>query len=185
MPWKFTFLLSLSGPNLIPWPADKIIVIFTRICVFVNKLVKIISDITYGPTDRISSSNSPTILLLYWIPLIFQILVCPRQKSSNYWPIARNWKATSAFCVTDLLILDIFLICKIWLVAQNISSHLSSLTQKSRIFTLIYSLCLLPHNLLSFGSLGIKINKSKSEAFAAQSTYNFHTQETINILKTM
>jgi hypothetical protein len=36
--------------------------------------------------------------------------------------------------------------------------------------------------LLSFGSLGTEINKSKSVAFAAH--YNFQTQESINILKT-
>ena len=34
--------------------------------------------------------------------------------------------------------------------------------KKSRLFTLISSLRLLPHNLLSFGSLGTEINKSKS-----------------------
>jgi len=55
--------------------------------------------------------------------------------------------------------------------------------KKSRLFTLISSLRLLPHNLLSFGSLGTEINKSKS-AFAAHSNYNFQTQELINILKT-
>jgi hypothetical protein len=49
----------------------KIIVIFTRICVFVNKLFKIRSDNPYGPSDRISSVISPTILLLYRIHLIF------------------------------------------------------------------------------------------------------------------
>jgi hypothetical protein len=38
--------------------------------------------------------------------------------------------------------------------------------------------------LLSFGSLGTEINKSKSVAFAAHSNYNFQTQESINILKT-
>jgi hypothetical protein len=56
--------------------------------------------------------------------------------------------------------------------------------KKSRLFTLISSLRLLPHNLLSFGSLGTEINKSKSVAFAAHSNYNFQTQESINILKT-
>jgi hypothetical protein len=35
------------------------------------------------------------------------------------------------------------------------------------------SVHLLPHNLLSFGSLGTEINKSKSVAFAAHSNYNF------------
>jgi len=49
----------------------KIIVIFTRICVFVNKLFKIRSDNPYGLSDRISSVISPTILLLYRIHLIF------------------------------------------------------------------------------------------------------------------
>ena len=49
--------------------------------------------------------------------------------------------------------------------------------QKSRLFTLLSSLRLLPHNLLSFGSLGTEINKSKSVAFAAHSNYNFQTQE--------
>ena len=58
-------------------------------------------------------------------------------------------------------------------------------TKKSRLFTLISSLRLLPHNMLSFGSLGTEINKSKSVvAFAAHSNYNFQTQESINILKT-
>jgi hypothetical protein len=38
--------------------------------------------------------------------------------------------------------------------------------------------------LLSFCSLGTKIKKSKSVAFAAHSNYNFQTQESINILKT-
>jgi hypothetical protein len=42
----------------------------------------------------------------------------------------------------------------------------------------------LPHNLLSFGSLGTKINKSKLVAFAAHSNYNFQTQESLLILKT-
>ena len=55
---------------------------------------------------------------------------------------------------------------------------------KSRLFTLISSLRLLLYNLLSFGSLGTEINKSKSVAFAAHSNYNFQTQESINILKT-
>jgi len=58
----------------------KIRVIFTCICVFVNKLFKIKYDIPYGYMDRISSAISPTILLLYRIHLIFQILVCPRQQ---------------------------------------------------------------------------------------------------------
>ena len=49
----------------------KIIVIVTRICVFVNKLFKIKPDIPYGYTNRISSAISPTILLLYQIHLIF------------------------------------------------------------------------------------------------------------------
>jgi hypothetical protein len=56
--------------------------------------------------------------------------------------------------------------------------------KKSRLFTLISSLRLLPHNLLSFDSLGTEINKSKSVAFAAHSNYNIQTQESINILKT-
>jgi hypothetical protein len=55
-------------------------------------------------------------------------------------------------------------------------------TKKSRLFTLISSPRLLPHNLLSFGSLGTKIKISKS--VAAYSNYNFQTQESINILKT-
>jgi hypothetical protein len=42
----------------------------------------------------------------------------------------------------------------------------------------------LPHNLLSFGSLGTKINKSKLVAFTAHSNYNFQTQESLLILKT-
>jgi hypothetical protein len=37
--------------------------------------------------------------------------------------------------------------------------------------------------LLSFGSIGTEINKSKSVAFEAYSNYNFLTQESINILK--
>jgi hypothetical protein len=56
--------------------------------------------------------------------------------------------------------------------------------KKSRLFTLISSLRLLSHNLLSFCSLGTEINKSKSVAFVAHSNYNFQTQESINILKT-
>ncbi|MBS7551989.1 hypothetical protein KII05_11590, partial [Weissella confusa] len=56
------------------------IVIFTSIYVFINKLFKIRSDIPCGHTDRISPAISPTILLLYRIHLIFQILVCPRQQ---------------------------------------------------------------------------------------------------------
>ena len=36
----------------------------------------------------------------------------------------------SAFCVADSLFSDILWICKIWLVAENISSHLSCITQK-------------------------------------------------------
>jgi len=56
--------------------------------------------------------------------------------------------------------------------------------KKSRLFTLISSLRLLPHKLLSFGSLGTEINKSKLVAFTAHSDYNFQTQESINILKT-
>jgi hypothetical protein len=46
------------------------------------------------------------------------------------------------------------------------------LTACSRGSHQICSLCLLPHNLLSFGSLGTEINKSKSAAFAVQSNYN-------------
>ena len=99
------------------------IVIFIRICIFINKLFKIRSDILYDPTGRISSAMSPTILLLYRIHPIFQILVCPKQEL-ELWIVARKRKATLAFCVTDSLFLDILLICKIWLVAQNISSHL-------------------------------------------------------------
>jgi hypothetical protein len=95
--------------------------------------------------------------------------------------MARNWKATSAFCVADLLFSNILWICKIWLVAQNISSHVSCITQKTNQG---FSLRLLPHNFLSFGSLGTEINKSKSVAFAAYSNYNFQTQESINTLKT-
>jgi hypothetical protein len=38
--------------------------------------------------------------------------------------------------------------------------------------------------LFYFGSLGTEINKSKFVTFAAQSNYNFQTQESINILKT-
>ena len=49
-------------------------------CVFINKLVKIRYDILYGPTDKISSMMSPTIMLLYLVDLIFQILVRPRQE---------------------------------------------------------------------------------------------------------
>ena len=56
--------------------------------------------------------------------------------------------------------------------------------KKSRFFTPICSLCLLPHNLLSFGSLGTKINKSKSVAFTMHSNYIFQTQEAVKILKT-
>jgi hypothetical protein len=97
---------------------------------------------------------------------------------------ARNWKAMSVFCVVDSLFSDIVWIYKIWLVAQNISSHLWCFTQNSRFFTLISSLCLLPHNLLSFCLLGTEINKSKSIDFSTQSNYNFQTQESINILKT-
>jgi hypothetical protein len=52
------------------------------------------------------------------------------------------------------------------------------------LLTLISSLRLLPHNLLSFDSLKTEINKSKSVAFTAHSNYNFQTQESINILKT-
>jgi hypothetical protein len=37
--------------------------------------------------------------------------------------------------------------------------------------------------LLTFGSLGTEINKSKSVALAVQSNYNVQTQESINILK--
>jgi hypothetical protein len=58
----------------------KIIVIFTRIRVFINKLVKIRSDILYSPINRISSMISPTILLLYRIHFIFYILIRPRQE---------------------------------------------------------------------------------------------------------
>jgi hypothetical protein len=36
----------------------------------------------------------------------------------------------------------------------------------------------------SCGSLGNKINKSKSVAYAAHSNYDFQTQEAIKILKT-
>jgi hypothetical protein len=50
--------------------------------------------------------------------------------NSSCWPMARNWKATSAFCVADSLFSDILWICKIWSVVQNISSHLSCITQK-------------------------------------------------------
>jgi len=107
-----------------------IIVICTCICVFVNKLFKIRSDILYGHTDSIYSAINPTILLLYWIHLIFQILVRFRQQLKLLAPMARNWKATSAFCVADSLFSDIIWICKIWLAAQNISSHLSCITQK-------------------------------------------------------
>jgi len=62
-------------------------------------------------------------------------------KSSSCWLMACNWKATPVFCVTDLLFSEILWICKILLVAQNISSHLSCFTQKSRLFTLICSVC--------------------------------------------
>jgi hypothetical protein len=43
--------------------------------------------------------------------------------------MARNWKVTLAFCIADSLFSDIHWICKIWLIAQNISSHLSCITQ--------------------------------------------------------
>jgi hypothetical protein len=41
----------------------KIMVIFTRIYVFINKLLKFRSDILNGSTDRISSAINPTIML--------------------------------------------------------------------------------------------------------------------------
>jgi hypothetical protein len=72
------------------------------------------------------------------------------------------------------------LICSIKYILTPLVYH----TKKSRFFSVISSLRLLPHNLLSFGSLGTKINKSKSVAFAALSNYNFQTQEWIIILKT-
>jgi hypothetical protein len=40
-------------------------------------------------------------------------------KSSSCWPVACKWKATSMFCVTNLLFLNILWFFKIWLVAQN------------------------------------------------------------------
>jgi len=49
-------------------------------CVFINKLIKIRSDIPYSLTNSISSAISPIILLLYQIHLIFHILVLPRQE---------------------------------------------------------------------------------------------------------
>ena len=61
-------------------------------------------------------------------------------------------------------------------IKANISEN-NYLTPRSRLFTLLSSLRLLPHNLLSFGSLGTEINKSKSVAFATHSNYNFQTQE--------
>jgi len=51
-----------------------------------------------------------------------------------------RWGVTSVFCAINSLFSNILWICKIWLVEQNISSHLSCFTQKSRFFTLI---CLL------------------------------------------
>ena len=57
-------------------------------------------------------------------------------------------------------------------------------TKKSRLFTLISSLRLLPHNLLSFGSFRTKINKSKLVAFTVHLDYDFQPQEAIKILKT-
>jgi hypothetical protein len=58
------------------------------------------------------------------------------------------------------------------LVSSTIPTPLMFHT-KSRLFILICSLCILPHNLLPFGSLGTEINKSKSVAFTSQSNYNF------------
>jgi len=143
----------------------KIIVIFTRICVFVNKLFKIRSDIPYGHTNRISSAISPTILLLYWIHLIFQILVCSRQQLKL---LAYGSQLKSYVIVLCSWFVVVF---KHSLNLQNlVSSTKYILTplvyhpKKSRLFTLINSLRLLPHNLLSFGYLGTEINKSKSVA---------------------
>ena len=46
------------------------------------------------------------------------------------------------------------------------------------------SLRLLPLNLISFGSFGTKINKSKSLCFTTHSNHDLQTQEVIKILKT-
>ena len=138
----------------------KIIVIFTYICVSINKLLKNRSGILYGSTNRISSAISSTVLLLYRILLIFQILACPRQELELL-AYGSEMESDVNVCVANSIFSDILWICKIWLVAQILSSHFSCFTQKSSFFTLICSLRFLPHNLFSFISLGIEINKIK------------------------
>jgi hypothetical protein len=143
------------------------------------------SDLTFYTTLR-SVFPQRSIPLIYcfieFISFVRSLYVL--NKSKSCWTMARKWKATSAFCVTDSLFLDILSIWKFWLLAQNISSHPSCFAQKSRFLTLLCSQRLVPHNLLSFGSLGMKINKSNSIVFAAQSNYKSQTQESITILKT-
>jgi len=58
----------------------KIIIIFTRFCVFYNKLFKLRPYILHDHLDCITSAISLAIMLLYQIYLIFQILVRPRQE---------------------------------------------------------------------------------------------------------
>jgi hypothetical protein len=129
-------------------------------------------------------TSPTTILLLYWIHLIFQILVPSRQQLKLLAYGSQLESYISVLCCW-------FVVFRHSLNLQNLVSSTKYIltplvyhTKKSRLFTLISSLRLLPHNLLSFGSLGTKINKSKSVAFAAHSNYNFQTQESINILKT-
>jgi hypothetical protein len=91
----------------------KIIVIFTRIDAFLStNSLKSYLTLRMALQTVFPRRTAPLFCCFIEFPSSFRSLYV-LDKSSNYWPIARNWKATSAFCVTDLLILDIFLICKI------------------------------------------------------------------------
>jgi len=91
------------------------------------------------------------ILLVRWGFSFLMVLVC---------------LGKSYLCVT---ILSNLIYLAFW---ELMSLRVGCLTACSRGSHQICSLRLLPHNLLSFASLGTKINKSKSVAFAVQSNYN-------------
>jgi hypothetical protein len=134
------------------------------------------SNILSGPTDRISLAMNPTILLLYWIHLIFQILVRPRQEL-ECWPMARKWKATSAFRVDDSLISYILSICKNWLGAQNISEQFSCFTKKIKVFHSNKFTTSFTSQLAFFWFFRNRNHQIKVSSLATQSNYNSQTQE--------
>jgi hypothetical protein len=135
-------------------------------------------------TNRISLAISPTILLLYRIHLIFQILVRPRQQLELL-PYGSKLES------------DVSVLC-CWFVFFRHSLNLQTLVSSTKyiLTPLVYHTkkkSRASHSnkfttpftsQLTFDSLKTEINKSKSVAFTAHSNYNFQTPESINILKT-